>query len=620
MPRPKNSARFLSCRLTWLNLSVLLGLLTGGFIVGCGAGQGASPGPSDYDFRRALLEEEASRMLREDAAIPESSIAHYNFLRGELALSDDKLDAALAYYQVAAKYEKRPAPLLRKRLAHLYVRSGDLEEALSELDLAKSISEDDVEYHQLRAGVLTSLRRIDDAVAVYRRLIDLTAPENEDAYILLASLHAQEGNGAAAEQVLDELVTQKPNSALGHYYSARIAESMGPYTRAEQHYRKAIELSPNPRGVELDFARSLGSQKRYEEALAICEKILSGEPSNVPARRLRGQLLLSNNQLDEALKEYEELRNLVADPVETRFKIALIKLERRDFAGAAVELNLILASDAAHPTARYYLGTAYAGQKDVANALRAFREVKQGDALFVESRMFAAYLLQGEKDLKGATEMLQEALKEKAESVRLRLQLATLYRESGDLPQAIAIMKEVIERDAENDRHHFTLGVFYDENDDKDEAVASMRRAVELNGKNASALNYLGYTYAELGTELEEAERLIVRALDIEPENGYYLDSLGWVYFKMGRYQDAAKELERAVGLVPNDAVIQEHYGRALLKLGQDRGALSAFRKALLNAESSDDSDVGERVKELIGELEPKVGLSTPVANEEKER
>ncbi len=54
-----------------------------------------------------------------------------------------------------------------------------------------------------------------------------------------------------------------------------------------------------------------------------------------------------------------------------------------------------------------------------------------------------------------------------------------------------------------------------------------MRRAIELNPSNAQALNYLGYSYAEMGTRLDEAEKLIRRAIDIEPEDGAYIDSLG---------------------------------------------------------------------------------------------
>ena len=67
--------------------------------------------------------------------------------------------------------------------------------------------------------------------------------------------------------------------------------------------------------------------------------------------------------------------------------------------------------------------------------------------------------------------------------------------------------------------------------------IDEMKKAIALNPKNAQALNYLGYTYAESGQNLDEAESLIKRALTVEPEDGFYVDSLGWVYYQKGEYQ-----------------------------------------------------------------------------------
>ena len=43
-----------------------------------------------------------------------------------------------------------------------------------------------------------------------------------------------------------------------------------------------------------------------------------------------------------------------------------------------------------------------------------------------------------------------------------------------------------------------------------------MKETIKLNPKHANALNYLGYTYAEKGVNLNEAISLIKRALEIK--------------------------------------------------------------------------------------------------------
>jgi Flp pilus assembly protein TadD len=95
----------------------------------------------------------------------------------------------------------------------------------------------------------------------------------------------------------------------------------------------------------------------------------------------------------------------------------------------------------------------------------------------------------------------------------------------------------------------------------KQESIDAMKQVLALTPDDAEALNYLGYTYADLGINLEEAESLIQQALALKPDDGYIADSLGWVYFKKGNYRQALKWLNKAVQLVPDDPTILEHLG-----------------------------------------------------------
>ena len=74
-----------------------------------------------------------------------------------------------------------------------------------------------------------------------------------------------------------------------------------------------------------------------------------------------------------------------------------------------------------------------------------------------------------------------------------------------------------------------------------------MQVILRLSPKNASAMNFIGYAYAERGVKLVEAERLIRRALELRPDDGYITDSLGWVLFKQGRLAVLAQAVQRAI-------------------------------------------------------------------------
>jgi tetratricopeptide (TPR) repeat protein len=130
-------------------------------------------------------------------------------------------------------------------------------------------------------------------------------------------------------------------------------------------------------------------------------------------------------------------------------------------------------------------------------------------------------------------------------------------------------------------RLHFRLGVVLDKLGERQGSIAEMEKVIALDPNHANALNYLGYTLAELGIRLDEAEGLIKRALEVRPDDGYITDSLGWVYFKMGRHDDALLYIQKALEKLPEDPLITEHLGDTYMALGKWREARKAYEKAL---------------------------------------
>jgi Flp pilus assembly protein TadD len=131
-----------------------------------------------------------------------------------------------------------------------------------------------------------------------------------------------------------------------------------------------------------------------------------------------------------------------------------------------------------------------------------------------------------------------------------------------------------------------------------------MQKAIDLNPENAAALNYLGYTWAEMGVRLDEAENLIRRALKIEPNDGFYIDSLGWVYYQRGEYGKAVEELERAVELTIDDPTIIEHLADAYEKAGKPDQALLRYREAVRRSKEEEQL---RRIQEKIRLLEKRI-------------
>ncbi|WP_375211162.1 tetratricopeptide repeat protein [Hyphococcus sp.] len=128
-------------------------------------------------------------------------------------------------------------------------------------------------------------------------------------------------------------------------------------------------------------------------------------------------------------------------------------------------------------------------------------------------------------------------------------------------------------------------------------AEADLLRAVEIAPQEPAALNYLGYSWAERGLNLDEAFGLIEKAVAIEPNSGAYIDSLGWAHYQLGDYDEAVGHLEHAASLEPADPTITEHLGDVYWRLGRKIEARYEWKRVL---ELEPPQQMRERVEKKI--------------------
>jgi tetratricopeptide (TPR) repeat protein len=313
-----------------------------------------------------------------------------------------------------------------------------------------------------------------------------------------------------------------------------------------------------------------------------------------------GQVYISQKKLDEALEQLKELGQMAgSDAIQVHLKIGLVYFEQKRFDLAIQEFLIVLAAEPDAHRVSYFLGSAYAENGEIEAAQTTFSRIPPEAEPYTDARLFWAFLLEDAKRPEEAIALIEEALEHKPADDRLWGFLAALYENQEDYEQAIQCVQKALETAEDAASHYFTLGVLYDKQGDVTQSIASMKRVISLEPENAEALNYLGYTYADKGIRLDEAEGLIQKALLIRPEDGYIVDSLGWVYYQQGRYEKALRELERAQSLVPDDPIILEHLGDTYQKVGNYEKALKAYEKAMEHAKDEDKEKISEKIEEV---------------------
>ena len=211
-------------------------------------------------------------------------------------------------------------------------------------------------------------------------------------------------------------------------------------------------------------------------------------------------------------------------------------------------------------------------------------------------REIAAGLAAQGKDDK-AIGVLRSAVRQDPDALELRLTLANLlasrerYNEAVDVADAlIARLPAEVETDAW--RFFVSRASFLLELDDWPATEKDLKRAVEIAPEEPTALNYLGYSWAERGLNLEEAFELIEKAVSLQPNSGAIIDSLGWAHYQLGDYAQAVGHLEQAAALAPDDSTVTEHLGDVYWRLGREREARYQWNRALELSPSEEQTSI----------------------------
>ena len=123
-------------------------------------------------------------------------------------------------------------------------------------------------------------------------------------------------------------------------------------------------------------------------------------------------------------------------------------------------------------------------------------------------------------------------------------------------------------------------------------------KALELKPDQPSVLNYLGYSWIEQGKHLLKSKAMIQKAVKQRPRSGHIIDSLGWVQYMLGDYDQAVKNLERAVLISPADPTINEHLGDVYWQVGRKLEAGYQWERALsLEPEKKQMKSIKKKIK-----------------------
>ena len=187
-------------------------------------------------------------------------------------------------------------------------------------------------------------------------------------------------------------------------------------------------------------------------------------------------------------------------------------------------------------------------------------------------------------------------------SNKILFDLAAVYKNSKKYEKSIDLYTSIMSTTDKSSLNYADLlyrrGGSYERIKEYKKSDRDLLSALDLIPNNSYVLNYLAYSWLERDKNINKAISMLEKAYKENDNDPYIIDSVGWGYYLVGRYTDAEKYMRRAIELMPNDPIVNDHYGDILWKMNRKIQA-RYFWKSVLKMNDT-EKEMADSIKEKL--------------------
>ena len=412
---------------------------------------------------------------------------------------------ALAHAQEAVKAQESPAAL--GALARAYIRAQDPAAALAAADKAIAAGATSVVAHEAKGEALLANNRKDEALASFRKALELDPKWNRARVGLASALSASGKHGEAVAEARKVTAAEEKNAeayaALG---LALLAENDKNFGGAIAEAQQGVFLNPKSVAAQLAVARIFEAAGNLDQALAAYDRAGQIDASSIPA----------SVQLQRLEKQYPMKGTL--DQIEKAKGAPDWTLDK----GRA-----LLAAD------------------------KAWQEYKKLQEKYPHDGLIQTTLIRqlfAIGDFKNAAAVAKEVVKTPQREAFVYVIAAAALHRAGEVEAARDAYKRAVELDPKNPTYRSSYALLLGLNSQYDEGIAELIKVTSTPGYKDSAgftnMGWLNRNHPQ--KKMAEAVVAYRKALELDPKNGQAALGLGWALSYEQKYDEAIPAFQKA--------------------------------------------------------------------------
>ena len=461
--------------------------------------------------------------------------------------------------------------------------------AVEQIKIAVDLDLDNRWYELHYAEALFANRDFKSASVVYKKLI-LKEPGNQDLFFLLADMYIYDNDFLKAIEVYDDLELIKGIDKMISMQKHKLYMQLEKRYYAVKELKNLVEKFPNDiEALEiLSEAYLLNDDK--EKAFDIFKKLAIIAPENG-----RIHLTLADYYRDQGdnTKSFEELKlafksiklsvDVKVSILASYFQLLAVNKTMKEQAYTLVKLLMQSHPNDVKPKALY---------ADILYADNRFNEAKDQYLIVLEnnkteSQVWSQVLfIQAEQsDFEGMLKTSEEALTYFSTEPLFYYFNGVANKWFKNYDDAIISLNMGVEFVLDNS---ILLLEFYSSLADSYHATKQHKlsddyyeKSLEIDSNNVLVLNNYAYYLSLRRLNLEKAKKMSHKCNELEKDNGTYQDTYAWILYELAEYEQAKVWIQKSLSNGSDmSAVVVEHYGDILYKLGEVKDAVYQWEKA----------------------------------------
>ena len=489
----------------------------------------------------------------------------------------------------------------RRLLARIYTHLiGDqnqtdtdmVKKAIEQYQKITEVDPKDVDSWIMLGRLQKALMNSTEAMAAFKKALELDA-DNEDAMTGLATVYADLGDNKAAAEMLRKVAEKDPNPR-SLTSLAGIYEQLKDYSLAAEMLRRALDQQPGNSELKMALAEDLTFSDQLDDALKLYQEQAAEDPKDIKAQLRMSQIYLQKRDFAKAREAADKAKEIDPNDLEVQFNdVNLLEAEGKmpdaiktlkGILDATAKKNYSASEKASRASLLGKLGEMQRTIEQYGPAVDAFRQwadLDPDNAGRAEAEIVETY--REAKDYPKAEAEADTAVKKYPKDRILSATRCTVLSDLGKFDAAVAEAKRLA--DGKNDRDvDLTLSDVYEKSKNFAEMakVLDAAEALSQTGRDKQEIWFRRGAMYERMKNYPAAEAEFHKVLDANPEDAGALNYLGYMLADRNvRLEEARDLISKAVAQEPNSGAYLDSLGWVYFRLNKLPEAEDKLREAL---------------------------------------